>query len=547
MIPISDRMLKWLLLGGIAVGILLRLLVLSSREFWYDEILSLLFAAGQKLSYSSPGDNPVFLTDYAALLQLPPESGLKAMLHTLKQTILGLLGTEPHPPLFYLAQHVWLRLTGSSETSARSLNLLLSLGAIGSAYGLGRSLLNVRMGWLLAALVALNPFFFFHSVNFRMYAPVFTESLVASWALSHLVMEQPKGWRALVWGALGGIAMAAGLLTSYLFLLWMVAAGITVLILRSPWIPLGIAAVLAIALSLPWMLWGAKNQLGNADLNRFAVESSGVSALVEQGRGSFEVLGVHLMWGDWASQLPTLVPIITGVAITGGMALILKRVVSENDRRLWILLGGLGMLPFLLALGADVISGKSTVPWGLGRSVIFVLPGMLSLMGLGLYRLPHALRNGTITLVLCIYAGLNVADVGLRSRHMFHDVAAEVATYPGGPSLVLLNSKAWGHVLRIAYYLPPDLALLAVHPSDLPNAAQTALAQGTYAHVFWLEADRSVWKQPDNETKTHLEAATAHVLETNYRPVSTRQLRGTMDLDRFTLRSYDRLGFESEP
>ncbi len=43
---------------------------------------------------------------------------------------------------------------------------------MGSAYGLGRVVLGHRGGLLLAALLGINPFYLFHSLNLRMYAPL---------------------------------------------------------------------------------------------------------------------------------------------------------------------------------------------------------------------------------------------------------------------------------------------------------------------------------------------------------------------------------------
>ena len=40
--------LEWLLLSAIALAVLLRILNLGSREFWYDEVLSLLISTGKR-------------------------------------------------------------------------------------------------------------------------------------------------------------------------------------------------------------------------------------------------------------------------------------------------------------------------------------------------------------------------------------------------------------------------------------------------------------------------------------------------------------------
>ncbi|MEO3703639.1 hypothetical protein [Trichormus azollae] len=54
----------------------------------------------------------------------------------------------------------------------RSLNTLLSTVSMGGAYGLGKFFLGHRGGLFFAALVAISPFYLFHSLNLRMYTPL---------------------------------------------------------------------------------------------------------------------------------------------------------------------------------------------------------------------------------------------------------------------------------------------------------------------------------------------------------------------------------------
>src|SRR6476646_6081701 len=179
--------LETLLILAIAIGVLLRLLNLGSREFWYDEVLSLLLSTGQKVAYRGPEDLPVALAQYTPLLDLPAESTFSDTLKTLVNLLRGLAGGEPHPPLFFLSQHVWLRLFGNGVVAVRSLGALLSMGAIASSYGLGRVLLGHRGGLLLAALLATNPFYLFHSLNVRMYGSLVLWAVLSAWSLLEII------------------------------------------------------------------------------------------------------------------------------------------------------------------------------------------------------------------------------------------------------------------------------------------------------------------------------------------------------------------------
>jgi uncharacterized membrane protein len=83
---------------------------------------------------------------------LPKEVSLGNVIQTITLLIKSLLGGEPHPPIFFLSQHFWLRLFGNSEAALRSLNTLLSTVSMGGAYGLGKFFLGHRGGLFLQHL-----------------------------------------------------------------------------------------------------------------------------------------------------------------------------------------------------------------------------------------------------------------------------------------------------------------------------------------------------------------------------------------------------------
>jgi uncharacterized membrane protein len=138
--------LDFFLLAAIALATLLRLVNLETHELWYDEVLSLLLSTGQKNAYEHSDKLAVTLSAYTPLLSLPPENSVTEVLETVKALLQGIAGGEPHPPLFFLSQHFWLRLFGNGVAQVRSLGALLSLVAIGSSYGLGRIVLGHRGG-----------------------------------------------------------------------------------------------------------------------------------------------------------------------------------------------------------------------------------------------------------------------------------------------------------------------------------------------------------------------------------------------------------------
>jgi uncharacterized membrane protein len=226
---------------GIAIAIILRIVNLGSREFWYDEVLSLLLCTGQKKLYTHPTDIPLVLANYKPLLSLPVEKSFGDFLQTLEKLIKGLVA-EPHPPLFYLGQHLWLRLFGNSVAAMRSLPAIYSIGTIFCAYGLGRKLLGYRGGLLLAALLGLNPFFLFHSLNVRMYCGLVFWSVLSSWATIELIKnheqksllsnsKQKLLRQNIIWSIALVLAVTAGFLTFYYFLFLLASLGILVILL----------------------------------------------------------------------------------------------------------------------------------------------------------------------------------------------------------------------------------------------------------------------------------------------------------------------------
>ena len=78
---------------------------------------------------------PIPLSDYTPLLSLPVENSITDIASTLEKLLKGLV-VEPHPALFFLGQHLWLRLFGNGEAAMRSIGVLYSFGAIFSNYQL---------------------------------------------------------------------------------------------------------------------------------------------------------------------------------------------------------------------------------------------------------------------------------------------------------------------------------------------------------------------------------------------------------------------------
>ncbi len=574
-------------LGAIAAGIFLRIIHLGDRELWYDEVLSLLLSNGQKIAYQTPEDLPVKLAVYSDLLTLPPVAGVGDFLHTLVNLLKGLVGGEPHPPLFYLSQHFWLYLFGNGEAAMRSLGVVLSIGAIAISYHLGVLLLGHRGGLFLAALLAVNPFYLFHSLNLRMYGPLVFWTLLTTLSLLQLIRLEKVRWAdfshpnnyekmrsaKLLWTLLLIASVTAGCMTFYLFAYWMITLGVVVLVLdRQHWWQHGLRLGAGVLCTIPWALWGTLQQLRNADFGRFNAPAGFWASMGQHLQDVANTLGIHLLIGDWVTSLPpglpNYIPAIAGFMILGLLIFGIifgivfginyagqnERQNPENDpdessgyshHSLLILGCLLSLFPLCLALAVDIISGKFTLGFGWGRSMIFILPGSLLLMAI----LIMGRSNSPSTrdrwwpriagFVLLLYLGISLADFTLRPREMFHQIADIISTEPQLPTLIAMNSKAWGHVMRLAYYIPPTMPvmLLAKPAPELASGLEKTLADKSteYEQILWVDSHAPIWSQATTETEKQ---AITRVLASQFQLEGTWQLSGTMNSDEFTVQLY---------
>jgi uncharacterized membrane protein len=565
---------------AIAIAIILRIVNLGSREFWYDEVLSLLLSTGQKKLYNHPTDVPLVLANYKPLLSLPVEKSFGDLLQILEKLIKGLVA-EPHPPLFFLGQHLWLRLFGNSVAAMRSLPAIYSVGTIFCSYGLGRKLLGYRGGLLFAALLGLNPFFLFHSLNVRMYCGLVFWSVLSAWATIELVENRNQKLvssdnkqqllrQNIIWSIVLVLSVTAGFLTFYYFFFWLASLGILVilldikeaislkkksqlenttettnknlltLILKSKrWQQQSLLLSSSVIIAIPWLLWGTKQQLNNADLERFQAGSNLLETSWKHLEGILSTLGINLLIGDWANILPPTIINLAGVIAI--ILIVASTTFLWRKQHLTLLLtvASLSLLPLCLIVAIDVISGKFTVGFGFGRSLIMILPGCLLLFVAAIVKMKPQWQTYTAIALLICYLSTSVADFSLRSRQMFHNLANLIQQQPNTPTLLIMNSTAWGHVLRLAYYLPETapIELLAQPSAKLNNALIKTLQNNSqnYQRLIWLNSDRPVWGKTITEADKQ---ALQKTIAQQYQLETETRLTGTWELDNFDVGVY---------
>jgi mannosyltransferase len=124
----------------------------------------------------------------------------------------GVIGfADGFPPLYGMALHWWLELTGTPE-AARWLSVLFGLLAIPAIQRLGRVLRGRAVGDLSATLLAISPFHIWYSQEVRAYALFFLLAVVTIWRYEVARRtDRPRDW---LWY---GVAVVAGWYTHYYF------------------------------------------------------------------------------------------------------------------------------------------------------------------------------------------------------------------------------------------------------------------------------------------------------------------------------------------
>jgi hypothetical protein len=96
-----------------------------------------------------------------------------------------ILRQDGSPPLYSLLLHVWMAQFGSSEVATHLLSLGFAVATVPAALWAGWSLFGRRVGWVFAALIALNPFVSYFATETRMYSLLTLLSLLAAATFVH--------------------------------------------------------------------------------------------------------------------------------------------------------------------------------------------------------------------------------------------------------------------------------------------------------------------------------------------------------------------------
>ena len=252
-------------------------------------------------------------------------------------------------------------------------------------------------------------------------------------------------------------------------------------------------------------------------------------------------LGINLIIGDWATILPPAIINLTGLIAIALLTTSIIYLWRKQHHTILLTAVSFSIVPLLLMVIVDVVTGKFTVGFGFGRSLIFILPGCILLLVSAICQLkPKWQTISAIALIIC-YLTISVADFSVRSRSMFHNLADLIEQQPNSPTLIAMNSTAWGHVLRLAYYLPETspIELLAQPSNKLNTALENTLETKpeAYDRIILLESDRPVWGSTTTEAQ---QQALQKTITQQFELANETRLTGTWELDNFDVFIYNR-------
>ncbi|MGC9524614.1 MAG: glycosyltransferase family 39 protein [Limnospira sp.] len=187
------RLLMFVLIVAIGIGVAFRFVALDRKVYWHDEVYTNLRSAGftaEEVSADLFGDR-IFSPPELLQYQRPkPDS-------TAADTIESLKSNPHHPPLYYLIARGWMKGFGGSIFASRLLPALISLISLPLIYALAWELFQSPLISLTATtLLALSPFDLLFAQTARQYSLMTALIIATSLVLLKAVRTDHCFW----WG-----------------------------------------------------------------------------------------------------------------------------------------------------------------------------------------------------------------------------------------------------------------------------------------------------------------------------------------------------------
>ena len=99
----------------------------------------------------------------------------------------SVLGSDPHPPLYFILVHYIFIIFGYSSFVLKMFSAITGIAGIFAVYLLGKELMDKRAGIYAAVLVTLNYFHLYYSQEGRMYSLVFLTTTLSFYFLARFI------------------------------------------------------------------------------------------------------------------------------------------------------------------------------------------------------------------------------------------------------------------------------------------------------------------------------------------------------------------------
>jgi uncharacterized membrane protein len=222
-----------LLIGlWLAIGTGLRFANLDLKHLWNDEIATLVFSLGNSFN-SIPFDRWIDLDTLLQPLQPRPEASVR-------DVVRYLMAESTHPPIFFVLNHLWLKLFPTSEGlvsvwAGRSLSAIFGIISIPAMFALGsfafRSLL---VGQIAAAMMAVSPYGIYLAQEARHYTLTILFVLASIGCLIKAIESIENRTPLPLWiGSIWVVVNGLGIAIHYFFV---IALGAEALVLFKFWL-----------------------------------------------------------------------------------------------------------------------------------------------------------------------------------------------------------------------------------------------------------------------------------------------------------------------
>lgn len=501
----SRRVPRWLwaaLAICIVFGVFFRCSDLDRKVVWEDELFGMIHCMGY--SEAQIVAEAPRLTDAAGLQKYfrlaEPHRVSQA---DLAGTVVSLAREDPqHPPAFYVLEHLWVAVFGSSVAAMRALPALVGIIALPFVYLLCVELTASRVaGWLGMAIVAVSPFHLLYAQELREYSLWTVAILALSWTfLRALRLGSVWAWTIF------GMTFAAGLYV-YPFT-GFVAIGAGLYLACMPGRHAGrsfrgyvCAALGALALFSPWLVLtlradGVRHGLRGVDaillMHKSAAET--LATFIRNVRSAFVDFGMFPLGQEHGKAIYPVATVLIFALIVGSLVVLLRR----GNRERWMFPLIALCVPPLALIAHDLIFGGILViqsryftPLYLGLELLVAAAGAAIFNGRGAARIERL----TVVMSLAIVFAGGIVSCELISRASTwatkdfeqNRAVAELVNRSGAP--VVVSDHSTSRLLGLGFYLDPRVKLeLNIHCDNctLPARPTRGLMAHAAGDVFLL-------------------------------------------------------------